>query len=369
MSCKLNYRPLNPTTAEVRLVRILPPTHNKDTPVSCQIEYVGLGEVVNSASIEQFDWQKVDDTQHSGPLSKRYEHAFAALSYTWGDPNDTRTILVDGYPVLIRSNLEAALRQLRRKVPIRQGLRIWIDAVCINQEDICERNREVKRMRSIYKNACDVVVWLGKEEDDSSKAMEMIRVLAKSCEDGSDLELKQRILQSPDTFGQGVWRGLGQLLKRGYWDRVWIIQELSMGNPRTPILCGSSMVSWSELYSAVYVFGSKHMDALFGNVEREYAKAGEKSYSGLNRNKVIHFWAEQSVQGHAQPQYMPLLDLGRKAFATNERDRVYGLLGLLPADVTSLILPDYQQGVGHAFHKFATSWIKSSITPLIMYMV
>jgi hypothetical protein len=130
------------------------------------------------------------------------------------------------------------------------------------------------------------------------------------------------------------------------------------------------MVSWSELYNAVYVFGSKHMDALFGNVEREYAKAGEKSYSGLNRNKTIHFWAEQSVQtGHAQPQYMPLLDLGRKAFATNERDRVYGLLGLLPADVTLLISPDYQQGVDHAFRQFATSWIKSSITPLFMYVV
>ncbi|RFN45624.1 het-domain-containing protein [Fusarium flagelliforme] len=329
--------PSSADSAEIRLVRILPPTHDKDIPVSCEIEYVGLGEVVNSASIEHLDWQEIDDTpQHSGPLSKRYEHAFAALSYTWGDPNDTRTILVDGYPVLVRSNLEAALRRLRRKVPIRQGLRIWIDAVCINQEDISERNREVKHMRAIYKNACDVVVWLGKDEDNSRKAMD-----------------------SPDNFGQGAWRGLGQLLKRSYWDRMRIIQELSMGNPRTPILCGGSIVSWSELYNAVYVFGSKHMDALFGNVEREYARAGDKSYSGLNRNKVIHFWAEQSVQaGHARPQYMPLLDLGRKAFATNERDRVYSLLGLLLADVTSLISPDYDQGVNHAFHQFATSWIK-----------
>jgi len=78
------------------------------------------------------------------------------------------------------------------------------------------------------------------------------------------------------------------------------------------------MVSWSELYNAVYVFESKHMDALVGNVEREYAKAGEKSCPGLNRNKVIHFWAGQSVQvRYAKPQHMPSLDIGCKAFGTS----------------------------------------------------
>lgn len=364
MSLKVKYRPLQQSTAEIRLVRILPPERDgqpNDGHVACRLEYVNLDDLDKPAQPAPLDWDSDQNTcLPSQPFDTLYEHEFAALSYTWGDPNETRTIVVDGSPVLVRCNLEAALRELRKKKPVQQGLRIWIDALCINQDDIPERNREVKRMRAIYKNARDVVVWLGEEGNGSRKAMSMIRTFARSCEDGNNDALADKIRETPDLFGQGSWKALGQLLGRCYWDRVWIIQELSMGNPQTPILCGDSMVLWSELHGAIYTFGSKNVALVFNNIERDCKKHGFR-YSGLNRNRIIHLWQEQAVQaGSGQPQYMPLLDLGRKAFATDMRDKVYGLMGLLPVDVAAITIPDYAQEVNEVFIKFATAWIKSS---------
>lgn len=78
---------------------------------------------------------------------------YVALSYTWGKEDATEEIIVNGVPVKIRPNLESALRALRDKAPIRAGMKIWIDALCINQDDTDERNAQVPRMREIYQRA------------------------------------------------------------------------------------------------------------------------------------------------------------------------------------------------------------------------
>jgi hypothetical protein len=69
--------------------------------------------------------------------------------------------VVNGKLRHVHSNLEAALRRLRALPKTDHGMKFWIDALSINQEDIQERNTEVKRMRSLYERAWSVVVWLG----------------------------------------------------------------------------------------------------------------------------------------------------------------------------------------------------------------
>ena len=78
---------------------------------------------------------------------------FFALSYTWGDPNDMREILVNDVSVQVTANLEAALRQLQKKAPIKAGVKVWIDALCLNQGDDAEKAVQVPRMRDIYGQA------------------------------------------------------------------------------------------------------------------------------------------------------------------------------------------------------------------------
>jgi hypothetical protein len=115
------------------------------------------------------------------------------------------------------------LRALREKKAMQAGLLIWIDALCINQEDTLERNQEVKRMRTIYRTAREVVIWLGEEGDESSRAMKLVKTLSKASDEGTCPTLQDLIGKSPEVFRKGVWQALGQLMIRPYWDRVWIM--------------------------------------------------------------------------------------------------------------------------------------------------
>ncbi|KAF2742128.1 heterokaryon incompatibility, partial [Sporormia fimetaria CBS 119925] len=83
---------------------------------------------------------------------------YYALSYVWGDMNHTEQILVDGAPIHVTKNLVAAVRVLQRSNLKTAAL--WIDAICINQNDMTERAAQVRLMGRIYKNSEGVVAWL-----------------------------------------------------------------------------------------------------------------------------------------------------------------------------------------------------------------
>jgi hypothetical protein len=78
----------------------------------------------------------------------------------WGSPEDMKTITINGMPVTIGENLAAALDCLRSSLVDK----VRIDAVCINQNDIDERNAQVLRIRDIFSQSLAVTIWLGEDE-------------------------------------------------------------------------------------------------------------------------------------------------------------------------------------------------------------
>jgi Heterokaryon incompatibility protein (HET) len=215
-------------------------------------------------------------------------------------------------------------------------------------------------MRTIYKQARDVVVWLGEEGNNSAQAMRLLKVLAKSVADGTDRNLGDTLQETPDFLGHASWRALCQLMERPYWDRLWIMQEIPMGGEHTPILCGKDTVSWSELYHGTYTFGTYNVNIMFTLIEHECHDAGIPT-SGLKRNKIIHLWTEQNVQaGREKPQVMCMLDLGRKSLATEPRDRVYGVLGVMPAAVAEKNKPNYNSSIAELYTSFTEAMISTS---------
>jgi hypothetical protein len=102
---------------------------------------------------------------------------YEALSYAWGDTTRSCPITLEGARLMITSNLDIALRHLRDKDEVKP---FWIDAICINQEDIDERSRQVGQMRMVFERAERVVVWLGEERDQSAKAMARVEATAES---------------------------------------------------------------------------------------------------------------------------------------------------------------------------------------------
>ncbi|KIM93325.1 hypothetical protein OIDMADRAFT_74457, partial [Oidiodendron maius Zn] len=140
--------------------------------------------------------------------------SYIALSYCWGDQSETQTISIDGRKFQVTSNLEAALRQLRADGCVR----LWADAICINQQDTEERSKQVLQMSYIYKRARKVVAWTGLAGSGSDGAIVLIGNLAHALAQ-VDISL------SRDTES---WSALSSFLDRPYWRRVWVIQEITV---------------------------------------------------------------------------------------------------------------------------------------------
>lgn len=85
------------------------------------------------------------------------EAGWTCLSYTWGSEAATKEIMVNGIPLLVRSNVYDFLREASR----RRLANLWIDSICINQSDIEERSAQVEFMSDVFGGAKLVVVWLG----------------------------------------------------------------------------------------------------------------------------------------------------------------------------------------------------------------
>src|ERR1700761_6874632 len=142
---------------------------------------------------------------------------YEALSYVWGDSNLEKRIIVNNEPFPVGENLYSALLALQNKC-VR---RLWIDAICINQRDILERNNQVNRMADIYKNAAQTLVYLGEEQSITVQDAEWIHQLAQS-----GIHEVQNMIWD-ETKGSS-WDAFSRILNRPYWKRVWIAQEIAV---------------------------------------------------------------------------------------------------------------------------------------------
>ncbi|KAH9217999.1 heterokaryon incompatibility protein-domain-containing protein [Leptodontidium sp. 2 PMI_412] len=144
----------------------------------------------------------------------RYE----ALSYAWGSSAETKPMQLNKTSFEITSNLEIALRHLRHE---QESRRLWVDALCINQNDPIEKQTQVKLMSEIYPAAENVLCWLGPEEDDSAFVMQRLQELA-------DAKARR----------QRFYQGLFKLLSRQWWSRLWTCQEFALTLKDPQMVCG-----------------------------------------------------------------------------------------------------------------------------------
>jgi hypothetical protein len=102
---------------------------------------------------------------------------YEALSYAWGDPNDTHAIKLNGQVFQITKNLIEALLRLREPRGGKARV-LWADAICINQKDTTERNSQLQLMRDIYEGCAKCIIWLGEEDEASKDALAFVDWMA-----------------------------------------------------------------------------------------------------------------------------------------------------------------------------------------------
>lgn len=100
---------------------------------------------------------------------------YEAISYVWGNPSRQAEISCNGLPLRITQSIHDALARVRH--PDRPR-RLWADQICINQDDLAERSQQVELMNLVYKNAEQVLVWLGEDDEGvAERAFGLIRYL------------------------------------------------------------------------------------------------------------------------------------------------------------------------------------------------
>lgn len=231
-----------------------------------------------------FDAPMTVDIFHS-TLQQETSVAFDALSYVWGSPDNPKTINVriasrDGairsFDVSVTQNLATALRHLRHP---DMGSIVWADAICIKQNDYDERAQQILMMGDIYRSARNVVAFLGPAMDNSPVAMNLINNISCSIEVdfGSGL-VKPRNhpgtdpgwanMEKPLDIERDHVLALSHLVHREWFERVWIRQEIGLGESRTILLCGQDSVKWLSFCRGVLVL-SRRPIAVSGGLARD----------------------------------------------------------------------------------------------------
>ncbi|KAF7881807.1 uncharacterized protein EAF02_006495 [Botrytis sinoallii] len=136
---------------------------------------------------------------------------YTALSYVWGDANDTTYIFVDGFRFAVTVNLAAALHDLRDE---KRQLRLWADAICINQTNNLERSQQVGLMKEVYSYAQTTVIYLGALVEQTKSLFELMNQLDPD---------RIKLLEMVDD-------AIKDIVSRPWFTRVWVYQELVLSN-------------------------------------------------------------------------------------------------------------------------------------------
>lgn len=176
------YPPLSSGHDSIRLLRLMP-HENETSDIHCELFEYSL--------------------QSS---SCKGNHLYDALSYVWGNVREKLPIFIHGHSFDVTVNLRAALSHLRNHSLERI---LWVDALCIDQENQKEKEYQIQFMAKIYSQANRVVVWLGEAADNSDLALEAIRVVgAKKPTHSSENKTIQPAILS--------------LLQRPWFQRIWV---------------------------------------------------------------------------------------------------------------------------------------------------
>lgn len=304
----------------------------------------------------------------SFPLRPRFRWGdFEAISYCWESDVRDQTIILDGVPFDVPRNLEALLQSLRSLPHAKSGMKFWVDALCIDQANTLERNQQVKLMKSIYSKAFAVVVWLGGSADDSGKAIDFMASINQFVTENEDeddqfdfekWEYSATVELQRKKFSELPWKALLDFLNRTYWRRLWIIQELALNHNMTLFLCGDRQLSRSMI-SRTCEFCERNIRVIDQLVSPslEIGTTSPSTMYGSIWPTVYHVNKLLGArnQGMERSNVDVVLDLGRKASATDARDKVYGILGILPRELSAMVIPDYGESnsVDKVYYQFA----------------
>lgn len=316
------YNPLRPS--EIRLIRLHPA---RSWIIKCDIFHFPLGEAPS----------------------------YTAISYAWGDVGHEHGIELHGITVPVTVSLHGALRALRE----RGGRHVWVwaDALCIDQQNGDEKRNQLRLMTDIYKKAQSVAIWLGPEKDHSELATQFLEEVVARAHRQDHFDY---IFPSLRDRWQEI-EAVISLFERNYWDRLWVVQEI-FNAKIIMVYCGSTKLPWS-----VYEEASRKFLKYKSAIESRFpggtnaGRPGMGSHKQLSHSQVLAYEGPNSLLDRAFLEEINILEEGpdnmlfqalldvmrryRRKLSGDPKDKVFGILGVLPERIRREIRADYSLSV------------------------
>ncbi|KAI1370230.1 HET-domain-containing protein [Hypoxylon crocopeplum] len=294
---------------------------------------------------------------------------YRALSYVWGGSSEGRSVVLEGSVIKVTDNLFSALRTIRSS---SESIILWVDALCINQEDAIEKRDQVHLMRRIYTQCTNCFVHLGKVNASETGApdhdplgvaqavWEAIRIVADPTpysELPSGLATREAQARAGKAF---------QFVQRGpWWTRIWTIQE-GVAPPRHTLIWGPLTMPWEVFVK----FSGNAMDLKWPD------NLGLDFFAFFPEGRALHLTASFTGLGMAAawanqtPNPLEMLWRFRHRHSGDPRDKVYSILGLLhegEQPLPSVTSSDYELPAATLFKRVTIDLIRDDwgLCPLI----
>ncbi|RFU23917.1 hypothetical protein B7463_g12421, partial [Scytalidium lignicola] len=280
---------------------------------------------------------------------------YEALSYTWGDEEAECPVFIDSCLFRVRRNLYCALRMLRHESNPRV---LWIDAICIDQSHNAERAQQVVQMGRIYSNAEEVAIWLGEADDYSDLAMDSLREILicvdriiSECESDDEDRLLETyfasFLAKPDS--DTCLHAISLLFMRPWWWRVWTVQEIGLAR-RATVYAGLKCHPWEnfELFSTFLLIPSVYHTLLS---HLPCSDEGIRAVGVLRETTIRPLTIKMIRELHSDGSLITLSKMVKKTInhvATDPRDKVYGVLGLVSQG--AILKPNYDWSIDKVYN-------------------
>ncbi|OCK96862.1 HET-domain-containing protein [Cenococcum geophilum 1.58] len=308
---------------------------------------------------------------HLRPCNIKSNICYEALSYVWGDPHKRQEIVLNGFPFQGTVNLVSALQHLRSNQTCRT---LWVDALCINQESLSERNEQVRRMTEIYKHAQRTLVWLGEwfdVEDVGLKPESIQNFLNKVIELSQADELSSNSLQEKcgvQWFACYVW--ITEVFKKPWFTRLWVLQEAAVAQ-EVNFICGRATFTWKSLIQGFFAFetmsNSWHLCRVMIRRNESRLKAIILSRDFVQNEEDRNAFSRASLPD----RILSLLLLSTGQLVTDQKDYLYALLGLAgPMEETqqeSSLRIDYRSSPEEVLTRLAVYLLKSTRDLSLLY--
>ncbi|KAK4443402.1 heterokaryon incompatibility protein-domain-containing protein [Podospora aff. communis PSN243] len=344
------YQPFSDPRREIRLL-ILDPAPTLEAPL--------IGSLVHAPLAEQSDPSAPSD--------------FDCLSYAWGTIGQAGSIFLSGNAFALYESADAALRRLRRPDEARK---LWIDAICINQEDSSEKSIQVPLMRQIYQQARQVCVYLGEAKDVEVLRMALEsfaakgsslanatwggakfwgKAIVKNFKQKNPLVHRYNIFDLHDSYvlyelRQGEVR---ELLCRPWWTRTWILQEAIVAKD-IEFIYGPEAFGW-DLVGGM-VSASRYDMGLGDTYHTGHAPEESELLSRFEAlDELRHAWRGT---GEKRIRLLEILYNFRRQGCADARDRIYSFLGLAHMTGVYGIEADYSLPTAEVYLRVARAVIQ-----------